>query len=75
MSWIEMLKSFRIRPILVFDGGSLPSKRATNESRREFVSGVILVKPKGKEKRQNNKPPNIWKTETLRLLIICSNER
>ena len=35
MKFVDMLLSFGVRPILVFDGCNLPSKREVEKSRRE----------------------------------------
>jgi 5'-3' exonuclease len=35
MKMVNLLRSYRVVPVLVFDGGNLPSKRGTESSRRE----------------------------------------
>lgn len=37
MKMVNLLRSYQIIPVLVFDGGNLPSKKGTEASRREYV--------------------------------------
>ncbi len=33
---VQLLRSFNITPVLVFDGGALPSKKGQEEKRRKY---------------------------------------
>lgn len=35
MKFVDMLLTFRVKPILVFDGRNLPSKQEVEKARRE----------------------------------------
>lgn len=37
MKMVNLLRSYKVIPVLVFDGGNLPSKRGTEVGRREYV--------------------------------------
>lgn len=36
MKMVNLLRSYRVIPVLVFDGGNLPSKKGTESNRREY---------------------------------------
>jgi hypothetical protein len=37
VSRVQLLRSFNITPVLVFDGGALPSKKGQEEKRRKYL--------------------------------------
>ena len=43
MKYVNSLLAFGLRPIMVFDGCRLPSKRNVEKARREYVTGNVQV--------------------------------
>jgi exonuclease-1 len=45
VSRVQLLRSFNITPVLVFDGGALPSKKGQEEKRRKYFSPPPAILP------------------------------